>query len=140
MKIPTFDGKCDPDVYLEWETKIEQIWSCHNFPEDKKVQLAALEFTGYALVWWDSVVKARRQAMDPPVATWNQMRAMMRTRFVPRHHNRVLRNRLENMRQGTLGVEEVYNNMQIAMARANVVEDEEATMSRYLRILHPSFS
>ena len=42
VKIPSFEGKCDPDVYLEWETKIEQIWSCHNFPEAKKVQLAAL--------------------------------------------------------------------------------------------------
>lgn len=50
VKIPSFEGKCDPDVYMEWETKIEQIWSCHNFAEHKKVQLAALEFNGYALV------------------------------------------------------------------------------------------
>ena len=28
VKIPSFEGRCDPEVYLEWETKIEQIWNC----------------------------------------------------------------------------------------------------------------
>ena len=37
VKITSFEGKCDSDVYMVWETKIEQIWSCHNFPENKKV-------------------------------------------------------------------------------------------------------
>ena len=57
VKIPTFEGKCDPDIYMMWETKIEQIWSCHNFPEHKKVQLAALEFQEFALIWWDKLVR-----------------------------------------------------------------------------------
>lgn len=50
-EIPTFDGKSDANVYIEWETKIEKICSCNNFPKEQKVQLAALEFSGYALVW-----------------------------------------------------------------------------------------
>ena len=57
VKIPTFEGRSDADVYIEWETKIEQIWACHNFPEERKVQLAALEFSGYALAWWTTVLK-----------------------------------------------------------------------------------
>ena len=72
VKIPVFDGKCDPDAYMMWETKIEQIWSCHNFPEHKKVQLAALEFHEFALIWWDKLVRERRLALDPPVATWEK--------------------------------------------------------------------
>ena len=90
IKIPSFEGKCDADAYIEWETKVEQIWSCHNFPEERKVQLAALEFNDYALAWWSTLVKNRARALDPPVRTWAQMRALMRTRFIPPHHNREL--------------------------------------------------
>ena len=66
IKIPSFEGKCDVDAYIEWETKVEQIWSCHNFPEERKVQLAALEFTDYLLAWWSTLVKNRERALDPP--------------------------------------------------------------------------
>ena len=39
------------------------------------------------------------------------------------------RQRLENLRQGNLSAEETFNAMQVAMARANVAEDEETTMA-----------
>lgn len=140
VKIPSFEGKCDPDVYMEWETKIEQIWTCHNFAEHKKVQLAALEFNGYALIWWDNLVRERRRVHDPDVATWEQMKALMRARFVPQHHTRDLRQRLENLREGSMSAEETYNAMQVAMVKANVIEDKETTMARYLRILNSSLA
>ena len=33
VKLPTFEGKCDPDLYMDWEKKMEQVWTCHNFLE-----------------------------------------------------------------------------------------------------------
>ncbi|GKV11623.1 hypothetical protein SLEP1_g22864 [Rubroshorea leprosula] len=48
MKIPPFQGKNDPDVYLEWEKKVELVFDCHNYSE-KKVKLAAVEFPDYAV-------------------------------------------------------------------------------------------
>ena len=53
MKIPSFQGRNDPDVYLEWERKVELIFECHNYSEEKKVKLVAVEFSDYAIVWWD---------------------------------------------------------------------------------------
>ncbi|XP_057976021.1 uncharacterized protein LOC131163450 [Malania oleifera] len=53
MKIPPFQGKNNPDVYLEWERKVELIFECHNYSEEKKVKLAAMEFTDYALEYKD---------------------------------------------------------------------------------------
>ena len=50
MKIPSFQGKVDPDVYLDWERRIELIYECHNFSEEKKVKLAVAKFTDYAVV------------------------------------------------------------------------------------------
>jgi hypothetical protein len=45
MKIPSFQGRTDPEVYLEWEKKIELVFDCHNYSEEKKVKLAVIEFT-----------------------------------------------------------------------------------------------
>ena len=53
MKIPSFQGKNDPEVYLEWEKKVEFIFECHNYSEEKKVKLTMIEFTTYAIIWWD---------------------------------------------------------------------------------------
>ncbi|GKV06979.1 hypothetical protein SLEP1_g18793 [Rubroshorea leprosula] len=49
MKIPPFQGKNNPDVYLEWEKKVELVFDCLNYFEEKKVKLATVEFTDYAV-------------------------------------------------------------------------------------------
>ena len=36
LKIPSFQGKNDLEVYLEWEKKVEFIFECHNYSKEKK--------------------------------------------------------------------------------------------------------
>ena len=36
VKIPTFLGTYDPEAYLDWEIKVDQIFNCNNFSEEKK--------------------------------------------------------------------------------------------------------
>ena len=45
LNIPPFQGKSDLEAYLEWEMKIKQLFSCHNYTEDKNMKVAAMEFT-----------------------------------------------------------------------------------------------
>ena len=61
MKMPSFQGKKDPEAYLEWEKKVEFIFECHNYSKEKKVKLAIIEFTDYAIIWWDQLVMNRRR-------------------------------------------------------------------------------
>ncbi|KAL2226369.1 UNVERIFIED_CONTAM: hypothetical protein Sindi_1995600 [Sesamum indicum] len=84
VTIHSFKGKSDPEVYLEWEMRVEQIFSCHNYLESKKVKFATLEFTDYALVC----------------------------------------------------VDEYYKEMEIAIIRTHIIEDNEATMARFLHGLN----
>ena len=51
MKLPTFEGKSDPEAYLEWEKKVEWVFEYYNYAKDKKVKLATIEFTDHASVW-----------------------------------------------------------------------------------------
>ena len=132
MQIPSFQGKNDPEAYLEWETKVEMVFDCHNYSELKKVKLAAIEFVDYAIVWWDQLILNRRRNCERPVETWEEMKAIMRRRFIPSHYYRDLFQKLQRLTQGSKSVEEYHKEMEIAMIRANVEEDRETTMARFL--------
>ena len=45
MKIPSFQGRSNPQAYLEWEKKVEFVFDCYNYSEAKKVKLTAIEFS-----------------------------------------------------------------------------------------------
>ncbi|KAL4308046.1 hypothetical protein GQ457_01G018940 [Hibiscus cannabinus] len=140
INIPPFQGKTDPEAYLAWEKKIEHIFECHNYSELKKVKLAAIEFMDYALIWWDQLTSNRRRNGERPISTWQEMKAVMRRRFIPTHYHRELFNRLQNLTQGNRSVEDYFKEMEVAMIRANIDEDREATMARFLAGLDPNIA
>ncbi|XP_031387173.1 uncharacterized protein LOC116200464 [Punica granatum] len=76
MTIPPFQGRNDPDAFIEWERKVELVFDCHNYSEEKKVKLAAVEFTDYAIVWWEKLVKERRRNHERPIETWEEMKTL----------------------------------------------------------------
>ena len=83
FKIPPFQGCNDPNAYLEWEYKIELIFSCHNYSEEKKVKLDIVEFSGYASIWWDQLTTNRRRYLERLISTWQELRQIIRKRFIP---------------------------------------------------------
>ena len=132
MKNPSFQGKNDPETYLEWERKVELVFDCHNYSENKKVKLAAIGFSDYATMWWDQLVFNMRRNREPAVETWEEMKRVMRKRFVSTYYYRELYNKLQNLRQGNRSVKEYYKEIKVAMTRSNIKEDREATMARFL--------
>jgi len=63
MKIPSFNGDSDPNVYLDWEAKCEQIFNTFEVEEGQKVTLAVLEFVDYAMKEWP-------EGVSKPVSDW----------------------------------------------------------------------
>jgi len=51
LKIPNFQGKNDPEAYLEWEKKVDWIFDFHSYFEQKKVKLVIIEFTEWCASW-----------------------------------------------------------------------------------------
>ncbi len=98
VAIPSFQGRSDPDAYLTWESKVEHVFECYNYPEQKKVRLAAMEFVDYALVWWDQLLISRRRTGEGLVRTWEDMKRIMRKRFVPSHYHRDLFQKLQTLK------------------------------------------
>ena len=67
MKIPSFQEKNNSKVYLEWEKKVELIFECHNYSEEKKVKLIVIEVIEYAIIWWDQLVMNRKRNHERPI-------------------------------------------------------------------------
>ena len=102
------------------------MFDCHNYSKEKKVKLTVVEFTtNYASIWWDQLVTSRHMNVESPI---EEMKTIMRRRFVPSHYHRGLTKKLQTLTQGSMSVEDYYKEMEIAMIRANVEEDREATM------------
>ena len=49
VKLHSFSGESDPNIYLEWEAKVDQIFNVYEVQEDQEVKLASLEFIDYVM-------------------------------------------------------------------------------------------
>ena len=47
-KIPKFKGENNPNIYIEWEQKVDQIFTIHVVSHQKQVDLVVFEFEDYA--------------------------------------------------------------------------------------------
>ncbi|KAK8560080.1 hypothetical protein V6N12_012883 [Hibiscus sabdariffa] len=106
--ILSFQGRTDPDAYLAWESKVEH----------------------------DQLLLSRRRTGEGPVRDWAEMKRIMHKRFVPSHYHRDLFQKLQGLKQGHRSVEDYFKEMEMAMMRANIAEDREATMARFLNGLN----
>src|SRR5262249_43238073 len=140
MKIPSFQGKNDPKLYLEGERKAEHVFDCRTYSEEKEVKLAAAEFTGYASIWWDQFVRNRRRYGERPIGSWEEMKTVRRKRFIPSHYYRDLCRKLQGLTRGSKSAEDYYEEMEVAMIRAYVDEDQEASMARFVGVLSPEIA
>ncbi|KAK1617123.1 hypothetical protein QYE76_022640 [Lolium multiflorum] len=125
FSIPRFEGGTDVEEYLTWELKIERLWRLHpDYTEDRKIKLASSEFDGYALRWWDGLVRAREEDGELPIITWRAMKAAMRARFVPTNYLRSVFDKLTQLKQCVLTVDAYYMEMEMLMQHARVHEDD----------------
>ncbi|KAK1626830.1 hypothetical protein QYE76_001145 [Lolium multiflorum] len=109
FSIPKFEGGADVEEYLTWELKIEKLWNLHpNYTEDRKIKLASSEFDGYALRWWDALVRNQHEDGEQPIVTWRAMKEAMTSRFVTTNYLHTIYDKLTLLRQGVKTVDEYY--------------------------------
>src|SRR3989441_7839956 len=75
-----------------------------------------------------------------PIPGWSTLKELMRSRFVPSSYTRDLYNRLARLVQGGRSVEEYHKEMEMIIARANIEEDDDRKMARFLGGLNLSIS
>ncbi|XP_066316524.1 uncharacterized protein [Miscanthus floridulus] len=114
VSIPKFNRKESADDYFEWETKVDQIFDFYTYPPVKKAKLAAIEFIGCAITWWNQVCADFRHVGHDRI-TWDDMKQEMRRRFVPAHYSHELHLRLKRLVQGHRSVDEYFQEMEMCL-------------------------
>ena len=99
-----------------------------------------MEFSGYALTWWNQVQENQLELGLGYINTWEEMKRVMKRRFVPSSFQRDLRNRLQMLKQGKRIVDEYYKEMELLLVRAGIREDAESKMARFLGGLNEEIS
>ena len=89
--------------------------------------MIVVEFLDYAHIWWNKYQRERFRDEEPEVDTWAEMRRVMR-RYVPTSYSRTVCLELQKLSQGNMSVEEYYKGMEMTLIRANIDEDNEATI------------
>ena len=59
------------------------------------------------------------------INTWDEMKRVMRRRFVPSSYYRDLRNMLQRLRQESKFVDDYSKEMELLLVRSGIREDEE---------------
>ena len=57
------------------------VLSCGNSPEDYSSGVLQ-----YALIWWEQLLRDCEEDEEPPITTWEEMMHGMRIRFVSKHY------------------------------------------------------
>ncbi|PKI58866.1 hypothetical protein CRG98_020765, partial [Punica granatum] len=92
--------------FLDWLTIVEEILEFKGVPEDKRVSLVAIRLRDRATAWWQQVKLTRSRLGKPKIVTWEKMKKHLRASFLPYNFQRLMYQRLQNLRQGTRTVDE----------------------------------
>ena len=106
VEIPEFEGKLDPDEFLEWLQTVERIFEYKEIPDDRKVKLVALRLRKYASLWWTNLNAKRSRERKSKINTWDKMKSKMKARFLPSTYVRDNYMLFHHLTQGKMNVEE----------------------------------
>ena len=132
LQMPTFTGGSSVDDYLDWESKVERVFERYEIDGYTRVKLASVKFTGYVALWWRSVKDNRRIDGASEIRTWQEMKRVLRRRFVPEYYQHELSLRLQTLRQGSNTVEEYIQEFETLMERSGTAEPSEQTVARFV--------
>ena len=78
VEIPKYEGKLDPEEFLDWLHTVERVFEYKDVPEDKKVKLVALRLRKYASLWWTNLYAKRVRERKAKIRTWQKMKTKLK--------------------------------------------------------------
>ncbi|XP_058181277.1 uncharacterized protein LOC131299715 [Rhododendron vialii] len=148
---PTFDGtSSDPLVADHWLAQIRKLFNALKITEDDlRVNIVAVQLTGEANEWWESVLESRKDARraartvaqvnEPDVEnlTWAEFETLFEEQYFPETSREQLRDQFEKLEQGGMTVSEYAQKFQSLSGFApELVATEERKCRRFEKGLH----
>jgi len=131
-KIPKFKGENDPNIYIEWEQKVDQIFTIHVVSDQKQVDLVVLEFEDYAMTWWHQLCIDNIN-QESLATSWRDLKNLMHARFVPSYYRRETLLKLQRLQQGSVCMDEYYKLIESMLLKVGLqFESEEEKVARFV--------
>ncbi|GJR19856.1 transposon ty3-I gag-pol polyprotein [Tanacetum coccineum] len=128
VDIPEYDGKLDPDEFVEWLRTVEGVFEYKQTTEENKVKIVALKLRKYASTWWSNTCLKREQSGKEKIKSWPKMKA----KFLPMYHVQNSFSQRYTLKQGTCAAEEYSHEFEYLLMKCDVPEDDPQTLIRYL--------
>ncbi|KAJ9566128.1 hypothetical protein OSB04_002094 [Centaurea solstitialis] len=133
IDVPEFDGESlNPEGFIDWLATVEEVFEFKGVPEDKRVTLIATRLRGRASAWWQQLKQTRSRLGKSKIVTWEKMKKKLRTNFLPHNFQRVMYQRLQNLKQGARSVDDYTTEFYKLIARNDIQESEAHLVSRYI--------
>ncbi|GJU53087.1 reverse transcriptase domain-containing protein [Tanacetum coccineum] len=133
VNIPEFDGNTlNPEGFIDWLVAVKEVFEFKEVPENKRVSLIATKLRGRASAWWQQLKLTRERIGKPRVTSWRKMKKLLRENFIPPNYQRLMYQRLQNLKQGTKSVEDYTSKFYQLIARNDIQETDDQLVSRYI--------
>lgn len=131
IEIPEFDGKAQPDDFIDCVNTVERVFDLKDVPDPIKVKLVALKLRKSASLWWEHEKKRRQRDGKTKVETWSKMKKLLQGKFLPVNHRQEAFLDYHNAGQRSSSVEDFIAEFDRLRMRCAVEEEEEQVIARF---------
>ncbi|MCI05143.1 gag-pol poly protein, partial [Trifolium medium] len=139
-ELPEFNGSADPEVYLEWERKIDRMFDFKDLDDEKRCKYAILKLSKSASLWYEGLKARRIRDRKEKISSWESLKRKLRKRYVPSNHRLNLYKKISDLVQGKMSVAEYIDEFENLCLMGELEENEEQRMSRFLRGLNKNIA
>ncbi|GKV33822.1 hypothetical protein SLEP1_g42272 [Rubroshorea leprosula] len=132
IDIPDFEGRLQPDKFIDWLHTVERVFELKDIPDDKRVKLVAIKLKKHASIWWENLKCSQEREGRNKIRTWEKMRWEFTRKFLPDRYYQDNFVKFHNLQQKSLTVEEYTMEFKQLMMKCDVQEKDEQTIARYL--------
>ena len=125
VDVPEFEGKLEPEEFLDWLSIVERVFEYKDVSEDKKVKLVALKLRKYASLWWTNLCAKRIRNRKEKIQTWGKMKTKLKARVFPSSHVRDSYAQLHNLSQDHMSVDEYTREFEKLLIECDIQEPED---------------
>ena len=130
VDIPEFNGKLNPEEYLEWLNAVERMFELKAWDEFKQYKMVILKLKSFASTWFESLQSSRVRGGKGKIRTWPKLKKHLNNKFLPKDFEQEMFLKLTKLRQGPLTVEEYIREFERLTLLCDLQEKNSQTKLR----------
>jgi Retrotransposon gag protein len=127
-----YEGRIQPDEFIDWLNTVERVFEYQDVLEEEKVKIIVIKLRKHASIWWEQLKMKRAREGKQKIVTWEKMVKELRKKFLPKGYLQDVFLQLHGFIQGDKIVADYTEELDHLMLKCGVVESEEQIIARYL--------